>query len=61
MRWPTEGKDMTMPIAVMIQLAFQAASAAISLLKQLGYLKEDDYNQMMYLLMRGNPPEEKSR
>jgi hypothetical protein len=48
-----------MSIAMMIQLAFQAASAAISLLQQLGYLKPEQSELIMKTLMSGLPPKEK--
>jgi hypothetical protein len=50
-----------MPIAIMIQLAIQAASGAIGLLQQLGYLKPKEGEQMMQTLMNGQvPPEDKT-
>ena len=47
-----------MPIAMMIQLAFQAASAAINLLQQLGYLDDDKQELIINTLLSGTPPKE---
>lgn len=47
-----------MPIAAMIQAAFLAASAAINLLQQLGYLRPEQHEQIIQTLMSGTPPKD---
>ena len=45
-----------MGIGIMIGLAIQAASGAIQLLRELGYLKPEEGERMMQTLMNGHLP-----
>ena len=51
-------KEDYMSIAAMIQAAFMAATAAINLLQQLGYLRPEQHEQIIQTLLSGTPPKD---